>query len=271
MHVDHTVLVEIRTILERADLTLLGSTIEARLTQLAIDMVDGRVVARAEATALRAAILDVTRASVLPRLSEAAPNQALRLLDRLAALGIRDLDGERVAIEGARRAAFPIPEPAAWPELDELRAAAVSRPAVCKIAAPVEDVAFVRDLAAEGVELPEEVLALYAACDGFDLSCEQAEYLPVFSLLPSAAIDTSGDAPRRAVVFEGGDNVHLSIHRADDGRWRVVYEHQYEAVAEADLDVRAILRFGLARMRAPVVDDLFEALSWDAFFGVLEG
>ena len=53
MHADHFVLVEIRAALEHGDLAVLVSTIEARLTQLAVDMVDRRVVARADATALR--------------------------------------------------------------------------------------------------------------------------------------------------------------------------------------------------------------------------
>jgi hypothetical protein len=245
--------------------------LEGRIRQLGADMVDGRVLPRAEADALRTAMIELVRAEALPKFARGNPSHALRILDLLKAYGYTQLEGERAAHELARAARFPPPQPAAWPELDELRAAAAQHRAACRIGAPVPSVSFAEDLAAEGLALPPELLALYAWADGFDLACIAAPFLPVFSLLSSRSIDVS-DAesgyPKRAAVFQGGDEAQLCVHRDRKQQWWLVYEHEFQPIAKLALELRSLLRFGLARMNAPTSDALAGELAWDRFFAI---
>jgi hypothetical protein len=163
------------------------------------------------------------------------------------------------------------PVAAEWPEIAAVRRAAVDHADVCKVSAPVGNVYFAKELEELGTPVPDGLLALYAACDGFDLACIAAPLVPVFRLLASGAIDESeeGDGfPYRAVVFHGGDDVQLCVYRDATKVWWLVYEHEYVAVAKKALHLRDLLRFGLARMNAGEVGLLQNELGWERFFGV---
>src|SRR5262249_35002456 len=176
------------------------SEMEERIRQLLADMVNGRVLPKHEADALRASMIELVRAEALPKYRR-NPNDALRILDKLKAYGYTQLEPERASLEAARSAKFPPPPAAAWPELAELRMAAAEHPDACSIGSPVQSVYFAKELEEDGLALPEDLLAVYAWADTFDLSCLAATHVPVFSLLPPQSIDIS-DAnegyPRRA-------------------------------------------------------------------------
>jgi hypothetical protein len=242
---------------------------EERIRQLRADMVDGRVLPKPEADALRAAMIELVRSEALRRFAERNPNDALRILDKLKAYGFIQLEEERPRLEAARAARFPPPPPPAWPELVELRAAAEHHVDVCEVGSPVQSIYFAKELEEDGLPLPEELLALYASCDGFDLSCLAATHVPVFSLLPSHSIDVSDAAegyPRRVAVFQGGDAVQFSVYRDRKKQWWLVYEYEYQPIAKKALDLSDLIRFGLRRMNAPTADALDDELSWERFF-----
>lgn len=92
----------------------------------------------------------------------------------------------------------------------------------------------------------------------------------MFSLLPSGSIDgcdASGGYARRAAGFQGGDEVQLSVYRDGNEVWWVVYEHEYQPVAQKPLQLQRLLRFALQRMRAASFEALDEAdRSWPRYF-----
>ncbi len=215
-------------------------------------------------------MMELVRSEALPKFAERNPNDALRVLDKLKAYGWTQLEGQRGALEAARAAKFPPPPPATWPELDELREAAKQHPEVCTVSPPAHSIYFVKELEEERLYLPDELPALYAWSDGFDLSCLAATYVPVFSLLPSQSIDVSEAEegyPRRAAVFQGGDEVQFSVYRDRKKQWWLVYEYEFQPIAKKTLDLRDLIAFGLRRMNAPNADALAADLSWERFFG----
>ena len=245
--------------------------LEERIRQLMADMVDGRLLPKGEANALRASIIELVRSEALPKIGSRSPDDALGVLNKLEAYGFAQLQDERARLELARAQRFPPPPPAMWPEIGELRAAAARHPEACSVRPAVDNIYFAKALHDDGLALPDELLALYAACDGFDLSCLAAKHVPVFSLLPSRSIDTSDDEegyPRRAAVFQGGDEVQLCIYRDRKKQWWLVYEYEYQPIGKQALELVELLRFGLARMNAPTFDALAAALSWDRYFGL---
>ena len=245
-----------------------------RLHQLISDMVDGRVLPKHEANALRASIVELVRSEALPKFGSRNPNDALLVLDKLKAYGFTQLEGERPQLEAARASKFPPPPPATWPEIAEIRAAAEQHPGVCSLGSPVQSIYFAKELEEDGLLLPDELVSLYASCDGFDLSCVAATHVPVFSLLPSGSIDTSDEEdgyPRRAAVFQGGDEVQFSVYRDRKKQWWTVYEYEYQPIGKKAFDLGDLLRFGLRRMNARTLDELdgkLGELSWDRFFGI---
>ena len=263
-----------RTLVSSRSAAAFITALESRIRQLSADMVDGRVLPKPEADAVRAAVIELIRCEALPKLAKRSPSDALRLLDKLVAYGFGQLEAERPPLEAARAARFPPPRAATWPELADLRDAARRHPDACSVASPVQNVSFVEDLKGEGVRLFDDLLALYAACDGFDLSCLVASHVPVFSLLPSASIDVcdaEGRYPRRGAVFQGGDEVQLSIYRDKSERWWLVYECEYRPIGKKALDLRELIRFGLGRMNVATVDALHGEHSWERFFGAADG
>jgi len=245
--------------------------LENRIRQLIADMVDGRVLPKPEANALRASVMELVASEALPKLRARSPNDALRVLDKLKAYGFAQLEGERPGLERERASRFPAPPALSWPELAALRATAKAHPDVCTLGLPVDSIYFAKELKDDGLLLPDELLGLYAACDGFDLSCLAAPHLPVFSFLSAAAIDTSdeGDGyPRRAVVFQGGDEIQISVYRDRKKQWWLVYEYEAEPIAKKSLDLRVLVQFGVQRMNASIADALDGDLSWERFFDV---
>ena len=234
-------------------------------------MVDGRVLSKPEADALRASVIELVRSEALPKLRAKNANDAIVVLDKLKAYGWTALEGERPRLEHERASKYPPPPPARWPELQDLRSAAEQHPELCVTNPPVGNVYFAEGLRADGLPLPDELLAVYAAHDGFDLSCiAVAPHVPVFSLLPGASIDAceaSDGYARRAACFQGGDEVQLSVYRDRKKVWWVVYEHEYQPVAKKPLHLQGLLMFALQRMRAESLEALNEgALSWERYF-----
>ena len=250
--------------------------LESRVRQLLANMVDGRVLPKPEADELRAAVMDFVRSEVLPKLSARNSNDAILVLDKLKAYGWTSLEAERPRLEQARASKYPPPKPASWPELQELKSSSEGHPDFCLVCRPVENVYFAEALREDGLPLPEQLLALYAAHDGFDLSCiAELPHVPVFSLLPSASIDESESSdgyPRRAACFQGGDEVQLSVYRDRKKAWWLVYEYEFQPVAKKPLHLQELLRFALRRMRAPTFEALNEGeLSWERYFDVADG
>lgn len=127
-----------------------------------------------------------------------------------------------------------------------------------------------------GLPLPDELLALYAAHDGFDLSCiADPPHVSVFSLLPSVSIDECEAADgyaRRAACFQGGDKVQLSVCRDRKKVWWLVYEHEYQPIAKKSLELQGLLGFAFQRMHAISFEALNEReLSWGRYFDVAAG
>ena len=241
-----------------------------RIRQLGANMVDGRVLPKPDAEELRAALVELVRVEALPKLCAKDPEGALALLDMLASSGWTHLEEERAALERARAARFPAPPRATWPELDELASGAD-----CTVQPPVDDVYFAAVLRDDGLPLPDELLALYAAHDGFDLAwMDGAVPIPVFGLLPSASVDERERAPgypRRVACFGGGDGVQLSVYRDRKKAWWLVYEYDDDPIAKRPLDLEDLLRFGLARRRASSFEALNDGeLSWERYFEVAD-
>jgi len=247
--------------------------LESRVRQLLANMVDGRVLPKPEADELRSAVMDFVRSEALPKLSAKNANDAIVVLDKLKAYGWTALEGERPRLERERAAKYPPPAAASWFELQELKSAAEEHPEFCIVHSPVENVYFAEELREGGLPLPDELLALYAAHDGFDLShVADPPHVPVFSLLPSASIDdceASDGYARRAACFQGGDEVQLSVYRDRKKAWWIVYEYEYQPIAKKPLQLQELLRFGLQRMRATSFEALNEGeLSWERYFDV---
>ncbi len=243
--------------------------LEGRVRQLLGGMVDGRVLPKPEADALRVAIIELVRTEALATLRARRPDDAIAVLDKLKAYGWTALETERASLKRERTMRHAPPPAASWPELSELS----DLDELGATSPGVDNVSFADALRDAGLPLPDDLLALYAAHDGFDLACSAgSSRIPVFSLLPSGSIDTSDASdgyPRRAVCFEGGDGVHLAVFRADDATFWVVYEADYEPVAKKPFALRELLRFALERMRASSIAALFEGeLSWERYFGL---
>jgi hypothetical protein len=243
--------------------------LEGRIRQLPGNMVDGQVLPASQAGALRGHILEIVRHEALPRLRQ-RPDEALRILDLLKAYGYVQLEEERARIEAARAALYPAPPAPLTPEVATILTLAARMGSACLMHSPSGNAYFVEKLRLDGVRLPNELIAAYSAFDGFDLVCEVAPYVPVFSLLPSTALDVAEGGrgyPRRAVAFQGGDCVDLGVGSDHKGADWLVYEHDGVPIAKRPFDLSALFAFALLRHAAPSVDDLDGPLSWETFFG----
>jgi hypothetical protein len=247
--------------------------LEGRLNQLhpKLNMVDGRVIDANEAAKLRAAVLAFVRSEVLPVLCATSPDDALFILPNAKVCGFDDLESERHRILASRAAKFSPPPMATWPEIAELRLAAEMYPASCVLRPPAKSVYFATTAKEDGTPIPEPLLGLYAAFDGFDLASRLTPRWPVFSLLDGASVgrseaEVSRGFPARAIVFGGEDELGLSVYRDRQKKWWLVYDYEYNPIAKKRFDVRELLRFGLSRIHA-TEEELRTTRSWDAFFG----
>ena len=245
--------------------------LEGRIRQLGANMVDGRVLPAQESDALRAAIVDLVRDQATPHFVQRDPDGGLRVLAMMRAYGWPELPEAAQALQVARQAKYPPPPPGTWPELDAIRSWVNDNPDVGRLAPGVVHVAFVGDLRRnEGVRLPAEVVALYAAVAELGLASAVEPTMPVFALVPGTSLevlDAQGRYPARAAAFEGMDGEHISVYCDRKARSWAVFDADAEPVAKRALDVPSLLRFGLARAACREPETLIDGeLSWDAFF-----
>lgn len=256
------------TALETQPIEAFAALLRRRLGQLGVCLVDGRVIARAEADALAAQALAVARRA-LGELAD-RPGDALRVLDAARSTGFDQLEAERPRLEADRARRFPPPAPVTWHELAELRALAARHPALCRVGPPAAHVEFAARLAAAGHELPGELLAFYAAADCVELTCRHVN-------APAGAI-CSGDALRvrdgRLILFDRVrrhpanlliEQPGVSIAQAI-GTWWLVLEDDRAPAIRRPLDLQGLLRFALRRVDAPSLEVLLTDLSWRRFF-----
>jgi hypothetical protein len=251
-----------------APIEVFVGALRARLQQLAVSMVDGRVVARAEADALAAQVIALVRGA-LGELAE-RPADALRVLDALRSTGFVELEGERAHHERERDRRFPPPPAVRWRELAELRALADSDPALCRMGPPVTHVEFAARLEATGVAVPDELLALYAAASHIALTCRHIA-------TPAGAI-CAGEALRvrdgRLILFD-----RIKRHPATQmidlpgvsimgalGTWWLVLEDDRAPATRRPLDLQGMLRFAMHRLEAATFEVLVTDLAWRRFF-----
>jgi hypothetical protein len=260
--------------LETQPIEVFSQLLRRRLAELGVCMVEGRVVARAEADGLAGQVLELARRAVLGKFVD-QPGDGLRVLDAARSAGFEQLEGERPRLEGECAARFPPPAPVTWRELAELRALAAEHPELCRIGPPAAHVEFAARLAASGYELPRELLALYAACSYVELTC-RCVATPAGSI--SAVSICAGDALRvrdgRLIVFDRRkrhpalmlvEQPGISVAQAI-GTWWLVLEDDRAPATRRPLDLQGFLRFALVRMEAPSLEILLTDLSWRRFF-----
>jgi len=246
-----------------------SALLRRRLSQLAVCLLDGRVIPRAEADAVIAQALALATRAVQATLAD-RPGDALRLLDAVKAAGFDGLEAERDRLARACAERFPPPPPVTWRELGELRLLAASEPELCRLGPPAPNVEFAARLAAAGVELPGELLALYAAAGHIELTCR---HVPV----PAGGI-CAGDALRvrdgRIVLFDRFrrhpammmiEQPGVSLTQAL-GTWWLVLEDERAPALRRPLDLQGLLRFALLRVAATSRESLLTDLAWRRFF-----
>jgi hypothetical protein len=264
------VIQELTDALDSQPIEVFAAALHRRLQQLGVCLVDGRVIARAEADALAAEVLALARRAVQTALAD-RPGDALRVLDAARATGFDQLEAERPRLERDRAQRFPPPPPVTWRELDELRALAEADPALCRLGPPARHVEFAARLLAAGCELPGELLALYAAVGQVELTCRH--------LAASAGAICGGEALRvrdgRVILFDRVkrhprlmliEQPGMSLAQAL-GTWWLVLEDDRAPATRRPLDLQAVLRFALRRVEAPSLEALLTELSWRRFFG----
>lgn len=263
------VIQELVDALDSQPIEAFAAALHRRLQQLGVCLVDGRVIARAEADALAAEVLGVARRAVQGALAE-RPGDALRVLDVARATGFDQLEAERPRLERDRAERFPPPAAVTWREIDELRALAAADPGLCRLGPPARHVEFAARLAQAGCALPAELLAVYAAVGHVELSCRRVE--------ASAGAICGGEALRirddRVILFDRVkrhprlmliEQPGMSIAQAL-GTWWLVLEDDRAPATRRPLDLQAMLRFALRRVDAPGVEVLLTDLSWRRFF-----
>jgi len=256
------------TALETQPIEAFSALVRRRLEQLGVCLVDGRVIARAEADALALDVLAVVRRAI-GALDE-RPGDALRLLDAVRAAGFDQLEPERPGLELERARRHPPPSPATWRELGELRALAERHPELCRIGPPAGHAEFAARLAAAGCELPGELLAFYAAASHVELGCRH--------VAASAGAICAGDALRvrdgRLLLFDRVkrhptmllvEQPGVSIAQAI-GTWWLVLEDERAPTTRRPLDLQGFLRFALRRVEAASLEALLTDLAWRRFF-----
>jgi hypothetical protein len=259
---------DLARIFETAPVDVFVGALRGRLQQLGASMVDDRVIARPDADALAAQVIELVR-GLLGKLAE-RPADAVRVLDALRSTGFEQLEGEREHHERERARRFPPPPPVTWRELTQLRALAVEHPAHCRIGPPATHIEFAARLGASGIEVPGELLALYAACSELALTCRHVA-------APAGRI-CAGEALRvrdgRLILFDRVKR-NPATHMVDQpgisiaqvlGAWWLVLEDDQAPATRRPLDLQGMLRFALRRMEAPTLEALLTDLAWRRFF-----
>jgi hypothetical protein len=263
------VFAELTEALETRSAEAFSGLLRRRLQQLGVGLLDGRAITRAEADALAAEVVELARRAVCEVLAD-RPGDGLRVLDIVRAAGFTQLEPDRPRLEAERAQRFPPPPAVTWQEIGELRSLAARCPELCQIGPPASHVEFAARLAADGTELPGELLALYAACDRISLTCRHV-------VAPAGGI-CAGDALRvregRAVLFDRRkrhpatmliEQPGVSIAQAL-GTWWMVLEDDRAPATRRPLDLQALLRFALQRVEAASLEILVTDLAWSRFF-----
>ncbi|HEU4726854.1 MAG TPA: hypothetical protein VFT22_03165 [Kofleriaceae bacterium] len=245
-----------------------ATALRRRLQQLSVSMLDGQVIARPDAQALAARLIERVR-ELLERLVE-QPAQALRVLDALRSTGFGELEPERDRFERECARRFPPPPPVTWRELAELRALALAHPDHCQVGPPVTHVEFAARLEAAGTPLPGELLALYAAASHVALACRHVP-APAGGICHGDALrvrdgrlilfDRIKRHPRLLMIEQPGISIVQAL-----GTWWLVLEDERAPATRRPLDLQGLLRFALRRMEAPSLEVLFTDLAWRRFF-----
>ncbi|HEY0195568.1 MAG TPA: hypothetical protein VGC42_30855 [Kofleriaceae bacterium] len=237
-----------------------------RVQHLGVCLVDGVVIERAEADALGVRLLDLVRGRLLGALAD-RPGDALRLLDVLRRAGYPQLEDARGGCEAARARLHPPPAPPPWREIAELNALSVRFPELCALGAPCSHVEFAARL---GVELPADLLALYAAFAHLELGCRHVDATALKICAGDALALRDGRVilfervrrhPRLMFVEQPGMSVAMAL-----GVWWLVLEDERAPATRRPLDLQGLLRFALLRMEAPSRDVLLTDLAWRRFF-----
>jgi hypothetical protein len=257
---------ELAQALEAEPFDVFVALVRKRLQELSVRLHAGRVITRPEAEALAVELLELVRGNVFGRLTE-RPGDALRLLDAVCGTGYTELEPERphYVRECARR--FPPPRPAAWREIAELHALAAIHPDQCQVGPPVVHLEFVERL---GAELPDELLALYAACSHISLSCRHVA-IPAVRICAGEALRLRDgrvmvvDRIRRQPATLFLEQPGISIAQAV-GTWWLVLEDDRAPATRRPLDLQGLLRFALLRREATSLELLLTDLSWRRFF-----
>lgn len=263
------VIVELTQAFDTGPLDGFVAALRKRLSQLGVRIVDGRVVAAAEADAFAGQVIELVRGAVLPRLAE-RPGDALRVLDALRGTGFPQLEPERARCERERDVRYPPPPAATWREIAELRRLAAAHPDHCRIGPPATHIEFAARLEESGLELPRELLAFYAAASHVELGCRH--------LTARAGSIAAGEALRvrdgRLILFDRVKR-HPATQMVDQpgvsilqslGTWWLVLEDARAPALRRPLDLQGMLRFALRRMDAPTFEVLLTDLSWQRFF-----
>jgi len=263
------VIEELAQTFEAMPFDVFAGVLRGRLQQLSVGMVDGRVIAKPDAEALAVQVIELVRGSVLGKLA-GRPGDALRVLDALRNTGFLQLESERAHHERECAKRFPPPAPATWRELAELRALAAAHPEHCRVGPPASHVEFAARLGETGIELPGELLALYAACSHIALACRHVA-ASAGSICPGEALRVRDgrlilfDRIKRHPVTLLVEQPGLSILQVL-GTWWLVLEDDRAPAIKRPLDLQGMLRFAVRRMDAPTLEVLLTDLSWRRFF-----
>lgn len=263
------VIQELTDALETQPIEAFSALLRRRLAELGVCMVDGRVVARADAEAVAAEVVALASRAVAGALAD-RPGDALRVLDAARSAGCDQLEADRPRLEAERARRYPPPAPVTWRELGELRALAERHPELCRIGPPANHVEFAVRLAATGSELPGDLLALYAAASHIELTCR---CVPVL-----AGGICSGEALRvrdgRVILFDRvrrqPRTMHIELPGVSIaqalGTWWLVLEDERAPATRRPLDLQGLLRFSVLRMEASSLEVLLTDLAWRRFF-----
>jgi hypothetical protein len=262
------VIQELTTALEIQPIEAFSALLRRRLEQLGVCLVDGRVIARAEADALAAQALAVASRAIGALADR--PGDALRMLDAVRRTGFDQLEAERPRLEAERARRFPPPAPVTWRELAELRALAARHPELCRVGPPATHIEFAARLAAEGHELPGELLAFYAAAGHVELRCRHVA-VPAGGICGGEALrvhdgrlivlDRVRRHPANLLIEQPGVSIAHAI-----GTWWLVLEDDRAPATRQPLDLQGLLRFALRRVDAASLEVLLTDLSWRRFF-----
>jgi hypothetical protein len=263
------VIEELAQTLETEPFDVFVALVRKRLQDLSVRLYAGQVIARPQAEAIAAQLLELVRGSALGRLTD-RPGDALRLLDALSGTGYTELETERPHYQRECSRRYPPPPPPPWREIAELHVLAATDPADCQLGPPIVHLEFADRLGATGIELPGELLALYAACSHVTLMCRHVA-IPAVRICAGEALRIREgrvilvERIRRQPATLFVEQPSISIAQ-QVGTWWLVLEDDRAPATRRPLDLQGLLRFALLRREAPSLELLLTDLAWRRFF-----